>query len=228
MHFLSFRQNKPSEHAEKQDATPDCKNYPESMVRDEAPVTNPADSLLKSIKRFERVKLAATPNLGLLRGLPNVKYMAGMFLQESQWYVLKGSSSGILDAGMPSDSDVLLHSHPFYAKDTCGERAIPSPQDFLHSSQTAKNLLVSSFGITQYWHVEGLTRRSALVRGALSFPFGFLKEEGLPEYLLFLDGIGARHEFHSWDKINEQGLADILEPWHNHTDRPSADLVCRT
>jgi hypothetical protein len=179
---------------------------------DEPPIVDPKKFLIGPFQSLEVGRLATTPDIGLLRWLPTLENETGLVLRKPDWYIIKGSSIGIPSWIMPPDSDVLLHSHPSDVGDKNGARSIPSDGDFLNSSPTAKNLIVSSFGITQYWHIGDHDGRRALEAEMSAFSPRFLEGDSLPEYLQFLKDIGARYEFHPWYLVDGQKLSDMLRP----------------
>ena len=201
--------NRSSEYCQKLDCLKDLERRARS---DEPPIVDPKEFLARPFQRLEVGKLATGPDIELLRWLPTLKDETGLVLQEPNWYVIKASPVGIPRWIMPWNSDVLLHSHPFDAKDKKSEGLIPSLGDFLNSWSVAKNLIISSFGITQYWSVEDRANRRALEAEVSAYHPRFLKRGSMPKYLRFLEDIGAKHEFHPWVSVNEQGLRDMLRP----------------
>lgn len=191
-------------------------NHPKDLVRsvrsNEPPIVDPKEFLPKPFQKLEVGRLATMPDIELLRWLPTLGDETGLVLQEPIWYVIKASHIGVPSWIMPSNSDVLLHSHPSDAKDKKGERSIPSLGDFLNASPTAKNLIVSSFGITQHWYVEYYAGRRAIEAEMSAFFPRFLKRDSMPEYIRFLKDIGARYEIHPWNRVDAQKLRDMLRP----------------
>lgn len=189
-------------------------NHLQNLIRgvrsNEPPIVDPKEFLIMPFQRLEVGRLAAMPDIELLRWLPTIENETGLVLQEPNWYIIKGSAMGIPSWIMPSNSDVLLHSHPFDEGDKKNEGSIPSLGDFFHSSQTAKNLIVSFLGITQYWSVKDYAGKRALEAEISAFSPRFLKRESMARYLRFLDDIGARYEIYPWDQVDEQELRKLL------------------
>ena len=177
-----------------------------------APLADPREFLARPFQMLEVRGLATAPDMGLLRWLPTLKDEIGMVLQEPNWYVIKGSRVGIPSWIMPSNSDVLLHSHPSDKRDKEGEGSIPSLGDILNGSPASTNLIVSSFGITQYWPVEDRAGRRAIEAEMFAFHQRFLRRGSMTRYLQFLRDVGARHEFHPWEQVDEPGLGGMLKP----------------
>ena len=174
--------------------------------RDELQIVGAPRKVLRRAGDSEVGILATVPDIRLLRWLPTLKYETGLFLWESNWYALKGSSDSIFSGRFPADAEVILHSHPFSASETHRTRSFPSPGDFINGPQTAKALIASSYGITQYWPVNEESRK-AITSERVAFFLG-----GVEMYLQFLEHIGARFEVHLWKEVDKQRLGELLRP----------------
>ncbi|MDZ4227834.1 MAG: hypothetical protein U1E54_01170 [Candidatus Levybacteria bacterium] len=173
-------------------------------------ISNPKEFLAKPFVRLEVGKLMAPPNLELLTWMPSLKDEAGLVLVEPDWFIIKASSRGVPSFLLPKSSDTLLHSHPFSDEDKHDEGSVPSLGDFVNCSQTAKNLIVSSFGITQYWFVEDRDKRRNLEAELNAFSPRFNDRKSNPDYLKFLEENDARYRLYSWDGLNEEGVEELL------------------
>ena len=173
-------------------------------------ILNPKDFLVKPFERIEIGILAALPNIDFLRWLPTIKRETGLVLQHPKWYVIKASEIGIPRFLLPHSSDTLLHSHPFHEEDKLSQGALPSIGDFVNCSPTAKNLIASSLGITQYWYIKDEAKRKNMEAELLGFFPRFSDGKNLFAYLKFLETSDARYEIYPWSSINEQGLKELL------------------
>lgn len=167
------------------------------------PIVNPREFLEKPFERLRVGRLETPPDLELLRWLPSLKDETGLVLQEPTWYIIKASRIGVPSWIMPKDSDVLMHSHPIVEVEELSG-PIPSTGDFLNCSPIARQLIVSSKGITQYWPVEEEYKR---ILEANFFSFG---PGTLDKYLMFLESINARFEVFPWEEIKENKLTELL------------------
>lgn len=174
-------------------------------------ISNPKEFLAKPFQGLEVRELSDPPDMEFLKWLPIIKDEAGLVLQDQKWYIVKASEIGIPRRLLPHASDVLIHSHPFSEEDRHHEEAIPSIRDFLNCSPTAKNLIVSSFGITRYYTVKDGNRR-VLEAESFSFSPRFTDRENHPAYLKFLKVNGAKYELHPWNKITDGKLGELLRP----------------
>ena len=188
---------------------PDIQRSAES---DLLPVVDPREFLIDLSRTAEAGRLATAPDIGLLRWLPTLECEAGLVLLKSTWYVVKGNNDSISIRFMPSYADVLLHSHPSNANDNEIEESYPSPGDFLNGSSTAKNLMVSFFGIAQYWRVKDREGRWTLDAELYAFHPRSETAEGMAGYPKVLAAIGARYKIHKWAELDEQELRDLLRP----------------
>jgi len=180
------------------------------MVEVDRGIINPKEFLVKPSQKLEVGTLAEAPNIKLLRYLPTLKNYSALYLIDSKWHVIKTNSElGIPDWLLPQGSAVLMYSRPSNKADTQGEEAVPSINDFLLCSPFAKNLIVSSSGITQYWSV-GVGTKRVLARELNADHFRFADRKRFKEYISFLKDNGAEYKVHPWDKITEQNLPELL------------------
>ncbi|MBI4100274.1 hypothetical protein HY439_00845 [Candidatus Microgenomates bacterium] len=154
-------------------------------------------------------QLPRMPDIDLIRWLPTLNYDAGLVLQDSTWYVIRASTMGLPRWQMPHNSEILLHSHPYDGEDEQNDGgSIPSISDYLNCSPTAKNLIVSHRGVTQYWRV--IPEKHHLLEIEIhrtNFRFG---KGSKTEYLKFLDEIGAKFTVYPWEEIDEEKLSRLL------------------
>jgi hypothetical protein len=178
----------------------------------EPPIVDPEEFLARPFQGIEAGRLATAPDIEFLRWLPTLKNETGLVLLKPDWYIIKGSSVGIPSWIIPPKSDVLLHSHPSDGEDKTCVRAFPSLGDFFNGLPTARNLIASPFGITQYFPIEDDRGRTAVEAEITAFSPRFNTARDTTEYLRFLEDVGARYEIHPWDRIDGQKLRDMLEP----------------
>jgi len=175
-------------------------------------ISNAKDFLEKTPQHLEVGKLKKPPSMKFLKWLPTARGEISLVLQKSEWYIIKASVMGVPSALPPLSSDVILHSHPLDKEDKHGEGMVPGIRDFVNCSPTAKNLIVSSFGITQYWSVKDEIKWKDLrTELLLSFP-RFNSKKNFPAYLEFLKNNDARYESHPWMRIDESKFKELLSP----------------
>ncbi len=176
------------------------------------PIVDTEEFMKRQSREFEVGRLATAPDIKLLRGLQNLEFETAWVLQVPNWYVVRGIRGlfCIPNRYMPANSDVLMHSHPFNAKDEGNDSAMPSPGDFFNGSPIAKNYIISPVGITRFWPVEDRRGRMEIECEMSAFTPRFEERSSRAEYVQFLNDIGAKYEIHPWDAVDEQKLAELL------------------
>ncbi len=140
-------------------------------------IVDPKEFLAKPFTGLQVSELENPPGINLLRWLPTLKEETGLVYRMSRWFVIKASSEGVPIWLMPSDSNILLHSHPILENEEENDGSIPSLGDYLNCSPSAKNFIVSLKGLTQYWPV-GPEEKRYLER---TLPYGCFRKTTKPE-----------------------------------------------
>ncbi len=176
----------------------------------EHPFVEPRSFLERPYEKIEIGRMPIPPEIGFLRWLTTRVDETGLVLIKPAWYIIKASDRGVPTWTMPHYADVLVHSHPQEEDEKQNDSSVPSLRDFINSSPTAKNFIVSYRGITQYGPIEEEVAR--YVRDVVIFQehyrFGRGKER---EYLKYLDEINAEFIVHRWEDINETKLNKLFD-----------------
>jgi hypothetical protein len=172
-----------------------------------------AREYLKSLSNGSEVqKIMSAPDLALLSELSNLSAEVGMALFPTGWYMITGDEGQIPLRRISDGAQVVLHSHPVTDNTGPEEDALPSTRDFLNAQPDTRNLVVSTLGITEYTPPQDYSGQRQLREAVEAFIPRFTRKEELPEYLKFLEEIGAKHTVYPWDEITPAKLAELLEP----------------
>lgn len=159
-------------------------------------------------ERLDVIQIDRQPDLELLKWLPSLVNETGLYFMEGKWFVVKASELGIPSWLLPLGADILIHSHET-SEDERDDGSIPSIRDYLNCSPKAKNLIVSSKGMTQYWPPEIGEQFQKLEwadeRGL------FLNIVELQAYLNFLESLNLKYQITSWGEIDKEKLLLMLE-----------------
>lgn len=172
------------------------------------PLVDPREFLAKPFERLEVGELPKPPDIDFLRWLTTLEEETGLVCRGSSWFVIKCSKLGVPSWLMPKDSEILLHSHP--SGETMGESddSIPSVKDYFNCSSTAKNLVISHKGITQYWPVP--PENQIFLQLWIERNEDSRKVPTQEEHLAFLERRGAKFTVHAWKELDQEKLAKLL------------------
>lgn len=183
--------------------TPDQNLVPVDFVRQYA------DFLQKPFTGYEYAQLPCKPDKEFLMWLPGLKDEAGIIFVSDEWFLIKGSDIGIARFGINrfGSPRLFLHSHTSESESPSIRDAMPSAGDYLNC-EGRKNLIVSSYGITEYWPIKGLEHKNRLEAVVMRGSFG--SSSTLEEYDTFLADIGAEHIIYPWSDISQSVLDGML------------------
>jgi hypothetical protein len=183
-----------------------------SEAGSEIPAIDAREFLKTPLNGPEVKMLISPPDISLLRTLPTLEIEVGLALNTLGWYMMRGDATTIPLHWISPGAQVLLHSHTMIENTGAEEDAIPSLRDYLNCLPDARNLIVSSLGITEYSGPEDYTEQRSLRAAVDAFMPMFTRKEEKPEYLKFLDEIGAKYTVYLWEEITPEKLAELLVP----------------
>lgn len=182
-------------------------------VGNELPIiSDPREFISRPFLRIEIGELESAPDRDFLKWLPSIKRETALVLQAPSWYIVKASEIGVPSWTLPPSSDTLIHSHYDTENASSLDSAIPSLGDFHNASPTARELIASSYGITEYWYIDDAEGRRNVKREIMSFTQRFNTAESFKEYLKFLEDNKARYKITPWEKVSKQNLETLLHP----------------
>ena len=172
--------------------------------RDSNPqIDDPQGFLARPFTEIEIGTLVENPTLDFLKWLPTIPEETGLVYIAPKWAVIKASKRGVPSWTMPKYSDVLIHSHPGGT-----EFFLPSPQDIMNCSPTAKNLIISSGGVTQYCAQDSMSPEELQLLQRRMAEDNPDKDDVYLAYK-FLERVGIQYSFTSWEEMDQETL-DVL------------------
>lgn len=192
----------------------------EQQQLDSLPVISDPEDFLMTQEVLKAGKLETFPDLDLLKFIITLPRETGLIYHAPQWFIIVGKSKSVFVLPpIPFDNaDIWLHSHPLYLDSEDGERFLPSPEDFHGCPLLARNFIVSTKGVTQYYPLLTDTGERDLYAGQnliksnekmlwMLAPNQRLKSE---DYISLLSKSGAQYTLHPFEELNNEKLSTLF------------------